>query len=80
MAESWKEVAHTLAARLSHATEPDHNPPMPDCPFCDDALAFARFLAKRKAIGRPYADPFAGAVMTPIRDLPRTPTLRGPTS
>jgi len=70
MTESWRSVADALAARLNHATEHDHNPVLPDCPFCDDALAYERYLAKRRAVGNPVPDPFAGATTVLIEDLP----------
>jgi hypothetical protein len=70
MAESWKSIADALATRLSHATAPDHNPPRPDCPFCEDALAYARYAAKRASVGRPVPDPFTGRGSVPIQDVP----------
>lgn len=69
MAESWEAVAHALASRLMHATAPDHNPIQPDCPYCQDYLAFARFVAKRKAMGRPWVDPLAGGRSVSLHEL-----------
>jgi hypothetical protein len=69
VAESWESVAHALGARLNHATEPDHNPVRLDCPHCADGLAFQRYAAKRKSVGRPYVDPMAGAVAVRLEDI-----------
>lgn len=69
MSESWESIAHALAARLAHAGAPDHRPPLADCPFCEDALAFARYVAKRKATGRPWRDPFDGMTSIFLSDI-----------
>lgn len=46
--ESWKRVATRLAGRLSHATDDfcaAHKDPEedPDCPFCQDILAYRAY-------------------------------------
>lgn len=76
MADTWQDVADALAQRLNHAV-PDHRPPLADCPFCEDAAAFSRYVAKRAAVGRPVGpDPLAGATSVSLADLHRQLTTR----
>lgn len=70
MAESWKDVAQALAIRLNHATF-EHEPP-DDCPYCEDARAYQRYVAKVASTGRVLHDPLAGATEVALHEIPVT--------
>lgn len=70
--ESWKSVAIRLAGRLEHQPHPCHEPTWDACGYCQDALAYQRFVARLAADGQAVRDPLADAVAVPIQDVATT--------
>lgn len=65
MADKWKRVAETLAARLVNHVFCDRHridEPDPDCPHCEDTEAYLAYL---KAGGRDFRPPvYEGPLVT----------------
>lgn len=72
MPESWKSVAIRLARRLEHQPHPCHQPAWDACGYCQDALAYQRFVTRLAADGQTVHDPLAGAVAVPIQEVVAT--------